>query len=218
MPYHNEHAARLRDPDEFAWIKEIWAKDSDGIRALGGQLKSDSQGATVEQTLRFKADKWTPDTAKKWCDEHKKAVIKFEDAMPDAEPEAKSAPVDYERRAFEWSECRAVKQDDGQMVIEGYAAVFKRKSVDMGDFIEELHPECFVPALKDSPDVVCLRNHDPNLLLGRTPNTLTLGVDKRGLTMRCLLPNTELGRDTFAAIERGDLKGQSFGFSNARSE
>ena len=83
MPYANEHAARLRDPDDFAWIKELWSKD--GIRGLGGQLKSDPEGSTVVQTIRFKADQWTVEAAKKWLAEHDYKPIEFAPATGEAE-------------------------------------------------------------------------------------------------------------------------------------
>jgi hypothetical protein len=79
-PYANEHAARLRDPDDFVRIRQLWAKEDLGIRAIGGPLKSDPEGGTVEQAIRFKASKWTPDEAKQWLKDHDYKWIDFEEA------------------------------------------------------------------------------------------------------------------------------------------
>jgi len=79
MPYPNEHAARLRDPDDFRNIAQLW-KNDEGIRALGGKLKSDPDGGTVEQTIRFLSSKWTVAAAKKWLKEHDYEYILFEPA------------------------------------------------------------------------------------------------------------------------------------------
>ena len=79
-PYANEHAARLRDPDSFVRIVQLWADEKKGIRALGGPLKSDPQGDTVEQAIRFDAGKFTVAEAKAWIKEHEYKPILFEPA------------------------------------------------------------------------------------------------------------------------------------------
>jgi HK97 family phage prohead protease len=88
-PYANEHAARLKDPDVFVRIRELWRQESKGIRALGGPLKSDPDGGTVEQAIRFDKEKWTVAEAKKWLKDHDYKWIDFE---PAKEPE-KSTPA-----------------------------------------------------------------------------------------------------------------------------
>lgn len=87
MPYPNEHAARLRDPDEFVRIVQLW--EEDGIRALGGPLKDAPDGPTELQSLRFDADKWSVEDAKRWLEEHNYTPIAFEPAA-EASPEASS--------------------------------------------------------------------------------------------------------------------------------
>lgn len=80
MPYENEHAARLRDPDDFARIVQLWGDDGKGIRALGGPLKSSPGGKAVEQAIRFNHQKWSVAEAKKWLSEHDYKPILFEEA------------------------------------------------------------------------------------------------------------------------------------------
>jgi hypothetical protein len=75
-PFANEHAARLRDPGDFLRIRQLWAHD--GIRGIGGPLKTDPRGGTVEQAIRFKAAKWTVAEAKRWLAEHDYKPILFE--------------------------------------------------------------------------------------------------------------------------------------------
>lgn len=96
-PYANEHSARLRDPGDFVRIRELWRKESDGIRAIGGPLKGDPDGGTVEQAIRFDKDKWTPEKAKAWLKEHDYKWTEFE---PAKEPE-KSTPV-IQPETFHW--------------------------------------------------------------------------------------------------------------------
>ncbi len=116
-----------------------------------------------------------------------------------------------ERRAYEITELR-VQRGDGQGVkVGGYAALFNSESVDLGGFTERIAPGAFAGSL--GRDVRALLNHNPDLLLGRTKSgTLRLAEDTRGLGFELDLPETQLGRDTAALIERRDLSGMSFAF------
>jgi HK97 family phage prohead protease len=105
--------------------------------------------------------------------------------------------------------------------ITGYAAVFDSFSEPIGGpfslgggFKENIAPRAFDSCLHGNPDVRCLRNHDPNFLLGRTKAcTLSLSTDATGLRYRCALPNSQLGEDVYQAVKRGDISGSSFGFA-----
>jgi phage head maturation protease len=55
--------------------------------------------------------------------------------------------------------------------------VFDSPSRDLGGFREVVRPQ----AVARRGDVVALFNHDPNAVLGRTPATLRLETDARGL-------------------------------------
>lgn len=90
-PYPNEHAARLRDPDDF---------DSDSFRrtaggTLYGKIKvpttisiiwgkltgsSDPSDNPIPQALRFPTKDWTADEAKAWIKENNIKPLSFEPA------------------------------------------------------------------------------------------------------------------------------------------
>jgi uncharacterized protein len=98
--------------------------------------------------------------------------------------------------------------------ISGYAAVFNSLSEDLGWFREIIRPGAFSASLATNPDVKCLFNHDPNLILGRTKSgTLRLSEDNVGLHFECDLPGTQAGKDTRESIDRGDIDQCSFAFS-----
>lgn len=95
--------------------------------------------------------------------------------------------------------------------ITGYAAKFGKWSEDLGGFREKIRVGAFDDVLDD--DVRALKNHDPNLLLGRTKSgTLRLTANKTGLRFEIDPPDTNVGRDTVEEIRRGDISGCSFGF------
>ena len=95
---------------------------------------------------------------------------------------------------------------------EGYAAKFDVFSQDLGGFVERIRPEAFDKTIQEA-DVRALFNHDPNFLLGTVrAGTLGLEVDETGLRYSIDLPDTQIGRDVAALLERRDLRGSSFGF------
>lgn len=100
--------------------------------------------------------------------------------------------------------------DEGQEVITGHAVVFNQDSQDLGGFIERIDPSAMDTA--NISDVVALFNHDPNIVLGRTPATLRLSTDASGLRYEIAPPETTWARDVKESIRRGDVRGSSFAF------
>jgi len=110
-------------------------------------------------------------------------------------------------------ELRADTSDEGVTIISGYAARFNSWSEDLGGFRERIKPGAFSKALMTS-DVRLLYNHDTNNLpLGRTPKTLRLSEDTKGLKFEGDLPDTQLAKDLTIAIQRKDITGNSFSFT-----
>ncbi|WP_234734506.1 HK97 family phage prohead protease [Tellurirhabdus bombi] len=127
-----------------------------------------------------------------------------------------------ELRVFELGkltiEKRAVKRDDGSEeevdVIVGLAVVFNQLSQNLGWFREQIAPEAFDDC--DMSDVVCLKNHDSNLPLGRTQaKSLELEIRTDGLYFVAYPPNTQNAKDTIEEIRSGNIRGCSFQFQVA---
>jgi HK97 family phage prohead protease len=98
--------------------------------------------------------------------------------------------------------------------ITGYASVFRSRSVDLGGFVEEVHPDAFRAVLARKPDVRGLVNHDPFLILGRTASgTLELQADPIGLRFTIYPPDSMLAASYIESVRRGDLSGASFTFT-----
>ena len=76
MPYPNEHAARLKEPDQY----EDWARQNDrfgkGVDAIWGIKR----GKPQLQALRFDKETFTAAEAKKWLKSHNYDPILFEAA------------------------------------------------------------------------------------------------------------------------------------------
>lgn len=112
------------------------------------------------------------------------------------------------------TELRATGGTDGApRVIDGYAIVYNSRSELLWDFFEEIAPGAFYRAFGEDADVRCLWSHDTGAPLGRTTaGTLQLTDSEIGIQFRCELPDTQVGRDAWVSIQRGDVTGVSFGF------
>lgn len=112
----------------------------------------------------------------------------------------------------------ATEQSIDGRTLAGYAAVYgqdSREIVEAGRrFTERIAPGAFNETLASGADVKLFYNHDSSMPLARTKSgTLKLKSDRNGLAFSATLPDTTLGNDVRALIERGDLTGEmSFGF------
>lgn len=119
-----------------------------------------------------------------------------------------------EVRQLHAAELRAIKNDDGNVTIKGYATVFDQLSEDLGGFKEKIDKNAFKSVL-NSPDlnVVALFNHDSNIVFARSKSgTLKLSTDEKGLISEWNMPNTQAAKDTTELVKRGDISQMSFGF------
>ena len=115
------------------------------------------------------------------------------------------------------SELRALDNNEEQMVIEGYAAVFE-KHTDLV-WCNEIFSSVAFNNFNMS-DCVLKYNHNDNcLILARTRNkSLELTVDSKGLKIRANLIDTTQNRDIYKMIKAGLLDKMSFAFSVKKQE
>lgn len=108
---------------------------------------------------------------------------------------------------FEGVEIRA--EDGAKPMIRGHAAVFNKKSENLGGFREVILPGAFKKVLED--DVRALWNHNADNVLGRSKaGTLRLSEDARGLAVEIDPPDSAIRE--LEAIRRGDVDQMSFAF------
>ena len=123
------------------------------------------------------------------------------------EPQEQQRKAQADGVQYRHAEMRAATDD---LVVEGYAAVFN-STTDLGSFQERIAPGAFADVLDD--DVRLLVNHE-GMPLARTSNgTMTLEEDEKGLYYRAHLSDTQVGRDVYTMIKRGDLSQSSFAFT-----
>jgi len=106
--------------------------------------------------------------------------------------------------------------------VSGYAAVFDAPSQPIpssrGAFVERIKPGAFSRSLRENR-VWAYYGHDDSWPLGRTPDSLTLRQDAKGLAFELRLPDTTYGNDVATLMADGVLDGSmSFGFRSREDE
>lgn len=107
-------------------------------------------------------------------------------------------------------------------VIEGYAIVFGKPSVnfyaDMDETVREMiAPSAVTRSLLDSSDIKMTMFHDREILLARSnmgKGTLSYRVDEKGVFFSFEAPHTVDGDKALELVRRGDIAGCSFAFSS----
>ena len=116
---------------------------------------------------------------------------------------------DREYRAFE------MRIADGEMNVEGYAAIFNSPTVlysyDGIDYKEEIDVNAFAKA--EMADVVMNYNHQGKPVARTKNGTLSLSIDSTGLYVRANLSGTEEGRHLYEEIKGGYIDKMSFAFT-----
>lgn len=99
--------------------------------------------------------------------------------------------------------------------LSGYAIKFNKPSVVEAPFTEYIMSTALDHV--DISKVLILYDHNYANVLGRVDaGTLELKVDDTGLKFKVQVPDTSLGRDVYANVKAGNLKGMSFGFTVAK--
>jgi HK97 family phage prohead protease len=105
---------------------------------------------------------------------------------------------------------------EGQFTVKGHAAVYNRKSLDLGGFQELILAGAFADVLDRNPDVHLLWDHDTRLALARTLSNkyqLELREDPRGLHYWARVAPTSFAADLRVLMEGGVVDQASFAFT-----
>lgn len=103
-------------------------------------------------------------------------------------------------------------EENGELYIEGYFAVFNSVYEIAHGLTESISPGAFAGAL--GGDIRALTNHDTTLVLGRTKaGTLELREDGHGLWGRVRINREDSdAMNLYHRVQRGDVDQCSFGF------
>lgn len=123
----------------------------------------------------------------------------------------------FEIDEIEWRKAQGGRSDNYTM--RGHAAVFNSLSEDLGGFRELIEPGAFRSALRGSPDVRLLFNHDSSRVLARTTAqvdgkpSLELREDKDGLHTWAVVQPRNWVNDLVVEMNSGLVDQMSFAFT-----
>ena len=126
-------------------------------------------------------------------------------------------PVKNEReyRRIDAAALETREAEDGDLVVEGYAATFDQPYLLWGDdryaVYEQIDRNAF--AETDMSDVIMQYDHQGRVFARNKNNTLELETDDHGLKIRAHLGGTEIGRQLYEEIKGGYTDKMSFGFT-----
>ena len=106
-------------------------------------------------------------------------------------------------------------EEDGQMIVEGYATTFNQpyELYRKEDIVvnEQVDPEAFAEC--DMSDVIMQYDHQGPVFARMSNGTLQLSQDEHGLKIMANLGGTERGRQLFEEIRGGYTTKMSIGFT-----
>ena len=125
--------------------------------------------------------------------------------------------TDREYRKIDIANLETRQEDDGQMIVEGYAATFNqpytlttRQEIELR---EQIDPGAFDETDRD--DVIMQYDHEGRVFARKRNGTLEISTDEHGLKIRARLDGTTIGRQLYEEIKGGYTDRMSFGFTVA---
>lgn len=119
-----------------------------------------------------------------------------------------------EFRRIDLSSVEIRSENEGQLIVEGYACTFEPPYELFRDdgyiVMEQIDSRAFEDC--DMSDVIFQYNHSGRVAARTRNNTLQLTVDAHGLHIRADLSGTELGRQLYEEIKGGYTDKMSFSF------
>lgn len=116
-----------------------------------------------------------------------------------------------EKRYTELSEIET--RDEG-LEISGYAIVFDKPSTILGGSggFKEIIDRRALEGVDLNDTHLYYQHNSAQILANTKSGTMNLSVTDKGLYFRANMADTQLGKDTYKLIKRGDLSAMSFGF------
>lgn len=127
---------------------------------------------------------------------------------------------DREYRRIDLSNLETREEEDGQMVVEGYATTFNDPYFLRRDGQFSVYEEIDSRAFDDTDmtDVIMQYDHQGRVFARNKNGTLDIVPDEHGLKIKAVLGGTSIGRQLYEEIKGGYTDKMSFGFTVANDE
>lgn len=151
--------------------------------------------------------------------EAKKKAIAQALAMNKGKPPAEGLSRRASEQRYRPTELEMRGKPGAGAVLAGYVAVFDQPSAVLwdfrsGHFVERIDGRAFNKTIHEA-DVKALRNHDPNLIVGRSKagvGNIRFLPDSTGLYHELEVPDTATARSLYEDVQHGLIDQMSFAF------
>ena len=227
-PYPNEHAARVRDPENYDDFRRINNELGDGIHIIVGY---NEEGSEI-QSIRFDKTMWSDDEARQWLSDNNWDVLEFEPAIEEksmdemnsekviAETEEvvleenRKADVEVAHRAMQL-EASPINEDERRVRI----AVSSEEPVmrSFGMEVLEHSDEAIDLSFLNSGRAPLLLDHDPEKQIG-VVESVELDGSARRLRATVRFGKGVLAREAFDDVVDGIRTNISVGYAVNKME
>jgi HK97 family phage major capsid protein len=225
-PYPNEHAARLKDPDQYDDFRREVDAGGEGIDFIYGFKDDESE----LQAIRFDKSRYTIAQAKEWLDEHDMEPILFEPASEERDMSLEETQITDAVTVVEPEERFDTNVvNHRSMAIEASPIDEKRRTVQIAVSSEEAVMRSFgYEVLEHSPDAIdlsflasgrapLLLDHDPLKQIG-VIESVSLDSSARRLRATVRFGKGALAQEAFSDVVDGIRANISVGYAINKME
>ena len=212
-PYPNEHAARLKDPDQYDSLRRVNDEGGPGIDFIYGIKEGESE----IQAIRFRSSQYSPAEARAWLAEHGFDPIEFEEATGDGEADREIEQetdriLEGKYQRAELTEFDAVEDRTFEFPFSSEYPVARY----FGNEILSHEPKAAdLSRLNDSAPL--LFNHNPDRVIGVVERAYIDGKRRRGYA-RVRFSRNAFAQEILSDVKDGILRNVSFGYSIDKME
>ncbi|HSG59821.1 MAG TPA: phage major capsid protein [Pseudomonadales bacterium] len=197
MPFPNEHAARLRDPDRYQNFRRVNDEFGEGIDAIYGIIDNQSE----LQAIRFDKNLFTVQEAKQWLEDNDFEPILFEEAME----ERKATAIVHRNAAME---TEVVDERRVMMSISSEMPVERNFGVEVLDHA----PESIDLSFLNSGRAPLLLDHDAERQIG-VIESVNLDGSARRLRATVRFSKNALAQEIYSDVADNIRGNVSIGYS-----
>jgi hypothetical protein len=125
--------------------------------------------------------------------------------------EKEGASAEPERRYFPFEQTMRASEEDGKLIIEGYAIVYNQYA-PIFSFREIIRPGAATEVLKSADELVLWDHESSQPMARRSAGTLEVKEDEKGVFIRADVSKTVWGRNGHEAIKNKVITKMSFAF------
>jgi HK97 family phage major capsid protein/HK97 family phage prohead protease len=203
-PYPNEHAARLKDPEQYDSLRRVNDEGGNGVDFIYGIKEGESE----VQAIRFRSSVFTAAEARAWLADHDFDPIEFEEATGDGE--GRSLTGKYQR-----AEMTTFDEVEDRTYEFPFSSEFPVARYFGNEILSHEANAADLSRLNDGAPL--LFNHNPDRVIGVVERARIDSKGRRGYA-RVRFSRNPFAQEVLSDVKDGVLRNVSFGYSIDKME